>query len=183
MSDRESDDEGQSIERQPRRRYANHANALASNRRQQRMLPHRPQMHHQVPPQMQPTQRKSSCGVHPDIQTDARQHNVPRHHKIATLEHASTSTLRIAPEMPQVINSTTETRTVDLLPTVLPTAKLDHHAMAVTKHRRALLRTMIVSESSKMPSFEGTDIPQIPNTCIQVSMGARDVLTQDQTLK
>ncbi|GAB7325173.1 hypothetical protein MBLNU13_g09253t1 [Cladosporium sp. NU13] len=56
MSDYESDDEGQSIERRPRGRYANRVNALASNRHQQRRLPYRPQVHHQVPPQMQPVQ-------------------------------------------------------------------------------------------------------------------------------
>jgi hypothetical protein len=183
MSDYESEDEGQPIERQSRRGHADRVIAPASTRPQQRNLSNRSQVHHQMSPRTQPAQRKSSCDVHPDIQTDVGQHNVSYHRKIAPLQHISTSTPRRISGMPQAINSITGTRTADLLPTVLPMAKLSHHAIAVTKHRRALRRTMVVSESSKTLTFAGTDIPQTLNTCIQAPMGARHVLTQDQTLK
>ena len=183
MSDYGSDDEGQLVERRSRRHYADQVIAPASTRHQQRRLPNRPQVHYQMQPRMQPAQRKSSCEVHPDIQTDVGQHNILHHRKIATLQHISTGTPRMISGMPQAINSITGTRTADLLPTVLPMAKLSHHAIAVTKHRRALRRTMVVSESSKTLTFAGTDVPQTLNTCVQAPTGARHVLTQDQTLK
>lgn len=85
--------------------------------------------------------------------------------------------------MPQAIDSITGTRTADLLRAVLPMAKLSHHAIAVKKHRRALRRTIVVSESSKTLTFAGTDIPHTLNKCVQAPTGARHVLTQGQTSK
>jgi hypothetical protein len=70
MSDYESDDEGQPIERRPRRRHADRGNMPISNHHQQRTHPIRPQVHHQMQAQMQPAQRKFTCKVHPGTETD-----------------------------------------------------------------------------------------------------------------
>lgn len=90
ISDYEPDVEGQPMERRPRHRYADRGNEPVSYHNQQMTLPTCPQVHHpaspQVQPQVQPAQREFLCEVYPDIQTDIRQHNVLRHHKIATME-------------------------------------------------------------------------------------------------
>lgn len=56
MSDYESEDEGQPIERQSRRGHADRVIAPASTRPQQRNLSNRSQVHHQMSPRTQPAQ-------------------------------------------------------------------------------------------------------------------------------
>jgi len=139
MSDYESDDEGQPIERRPSRRYAPRGNVPISDHEPQRTPPILAQVHSQI----QPAKRKFPCEVHPDIQTDVPQHNVPRHLKIATVQRMSVSTPRMAPAASQAINSITETPSADLL----RMAKLSSHMRTITEDHRISRRTIIVSES------------------------------------